>query len=102
MFGIDSIAKNPIPSGVPVYVTVDMDILDPSEFPGTGTPEHGGIGFSNLLSKLVYVLRTMNVVAFDNVEIAPQLDRSGISTALACKLHREEIIAVSKGNFDKT
>ena len=101
MFGIESVPYVNIPESAPVYVTVDMDVLDPSEFPGTGTPESGGVTFSDLLSKLVYILRTFNVIGLDNVELAPKLDQSGISTALACKLLREELVAVSKGAFSK-
>lgn len=74
MFSIESVPYVNIPENAPVYVTVDMDVLDPSEFPGTGTPESGGVTFSDLLSKLVYILRTFNVIGLDNVELSPKLD----------------------------
>ena len=70
-------------------------MLDPSEFPGTGTPEAGGVRFVELLAALRDVLTRFNVVAFDNVELSPQLDPTGRSTALACKLLREELLAAS-------
>lgn len=78
----------------PVYVTVDLDVLDPSEFPGTGTPEAGGISFNVLLNALL-LLKELDVVAFDVCELSPHYDSSGSSTALACKLLREMLIAFS-------
>lgn len=82
-------------SGVPVYLTVDLDVLDPSEFPGTGTPEAGGVSFTELRKALELVCRNCRVVGADLVELAPTLDSSGISTALACKLTREVLLALS-------
>ena len=79
---------------VPVYVTVDLDVLDPSEFPGTGTPEAGGISFLELLDSLIMIASRLNVVGVDLVELAPSLDSSGRSTALACKLLREVLLAL--------
>lgn len=81
------------PEGTPVYLTVDLDVLDPSEFPGTGTPEAGGVRFAELLAALRDVFSRFRVVAFDNVELSPPLDPTGRSTALACKLLREELLA---------
>ena len=84
------------PDGAPVYLTVDMDVLDPSEFPGTGTQEAGGLRFRELLAAVMDVFRRFNVVAFDNVELAPSLDPSGRSTALACKFLREELLLLGE------
>jgi len=81
------------PAGTPVYLTVDMDVLDPSEFPGTGTQEAGGVRYLELLDALLGVFARFRVVAFDNVELSPPLDPTGRSTALACKLLREELLA---------
>jgi len=75
----------------PVYLTVDLDVLDPSVFPGTGTPEPGGVSFKELMEAL-YRFRGLNIVAADMVELAPMLDRSGISTAAACKTMREMLL----------
>lgn len=72
----------------PVYLTIDLDVLDPSVFPGTGTPEHGGVSFKELMAFLLK-LRGLNIVGADLVELAPHYDHSGISTAAACKLLRE-------------
>lgn len=82
-------------SGASVYLTVDLDVLDPSEFPGTGTPEAGGVSFNGLRDALELVCRKCRVVGADLVELAPVLDHSGISTALACKLLREVLLALS-------
>ena len=78
----------------PVYLTVDLDVIDPSEFPGTGTQEAGGFKFLQLLSDLRQICENLNVVALDNVELSPALDPTGRSTALACKLLREELLAL--------
>lgn len=78
----------------PVYVTIDLDCLDPSAFPGTGTPEAGGVTFLQLLEAILLVCKT-NVVGADINELAPMLDPSGVSTATACKVLRELILALS-------
>ena len=79
----------------PVYFTIDLDCLDPSAFPGTGTPEAGGVSFLELLSAIETVCKA-NVVAADVNELSPMLDQSGASTALACKVVRELILALLK------
>ena len=83
-----------LPPQTPVYLTVDLDVIDPAEFPGTGTPEAGGLAFETLRGVLMDVFARFNVVAFDLVELAPALDASGRSTALACKLLRECLLAL--------
>lgn len=76
---------------VPVYVTVDLDVLDPSLFAGTGTPEAGGIFFPELEEALL-ALEPLNVVGFDMNELSPHYDASGVSTAVACKVLREMLL----------
>ena len=78
----------------PVYLTVDLDVIDPAEFPGTGTQEAGGLMFRQLLGDLLRIFKALNIVALDNVELSPALDQTGRSTALACKLVREELLAL--------
>ena len=87
--GLDSLAdiKHPI------YVTIDLDVLDPSIFSGTGTPEAGGITYKEL-ERLFSLLQSINVVGFDIVELAPHIDASGVSTAVACKVLREMILSL--------
>lgn len=78
----------------PVYLTIDMDVLDPSEFPGTGTQEAGGFSYLQLVRDMRLICEKLNVVGLDNVELNPGLDPSGRSTALACKFLREELLAL--------
>lgn len=77
---------------VPVYLSLDLDVLDPSAFPGTGTPEPGGATFSELLKALLALGRTglaKQVVGADIMELAPDYDPSGCSSMLAAKVLRE-------------
>ena len=82
--------------GYPVYFTIDLDVLDPSVFPGTGTPEAGGVTFMELLEAMI-VVSELNVVAMDINELSPVYDQSGGSTADACKVLRELLLAMNKG-----
>ena len=93
-FALKTLPQVSFPEGTPVYLTVDMDVLDPSEFPGTGTQEAGGVRFAELLAALRDLLARFRVVALDNVELSPPIDPTGRSTALACKLLREELLAM--------
>lgn len=79
----------------PVYVTIDLDVLDPSVFPGTGTPEPGGIEFNTLLNSILK-LKGLNIVGFDINELSPQYDQTGVSTAVACKVLREMLLIINK------
>ena len=92
--GLDKLAENLKQSQTPVYFTIDMDCLDPSVFSGTGTPEAGGVQFSQLLEAIIKVSKT-NIVGADINELAPMLDISGASTAVACKVLRELLLAIS-------
>ena len=74
--------------GKPVYFTLDLDVLDPSIFSGTGTPEPGGITMKELLEVFI-TLKEANLIGADVVELAPHYDASGVSTAVACKVIRE-------------
>ena len=93
-FHLDTLQALSFPEATPVYLTVDLDVLDPSEFPGTGTQEAGGVTFTQLLDAILSVFRRFRVVGFDFVELAPHLDPSGRSTALACKILREALLAL--------
>lgn len=79
--------------GKPVYLSLDLDVLDPSVFPGTGTPEAGGISFQELLEAILQI-DELNIVACDINELSPIYDQSGISTAVACKVVREIILTL--------
>mgnify|MGYP003745652009 FL=1 len=77
----------------PVYVTIDLDVLDPSVCPGTGTPEPEGVSFTQLRHALS-VFSKLHVVATDIMELSPPCDLSGASTAVACKLLREWLLMI--------
>lgn len=79
---------------VPVYFTIDLDVLDPSAFPGTGTPEAGGVSFLDLLDAIRTVCEKCRIVGCDINELCPVYDQSGNSTALACKILRELLLAI--------
>ena len=98
-FTLNTLPNVSFPEGTPVYLTVDLDVIDPSEFPGTGTLEAGGVRFTELLVALRDVLKRFNVVALDNVELSPPIDTTGRSTALVCKLLREELLAIRQPNL---
>lgn len=78
----------------PVYLTLDLDVLDPSVFPGTGTPEPGGVSFEDLRKAVSLVCSSTKVVACDVNELSPHYDSSGISTITACKIIREMLLAL--------
>ena len=78
----------------PVYFTLDLDVLDPSVFPGTGTPEPGGVAFEELRKAVTLVCQKANVVACDVNELSPPYDPSGVSTMAACKIVREMLLAL--------
>ncbi len=93
--GLEQLVEQLKESQDPVYFTIDLDCLDPSVFPGTGTPEAGGVTFLQLLEAILKVCQT-NVVGADINELAPMLDNSGVSTATACKVLRELVLALNK------
>jgi len=80
----------------PVYITIDMDVLDPSVFPGTGTPEPGGMTFKDLIDAMKKFENLNNVVGADLVELAPMLDSSNVSTVVTAKALREMILLLHK------
>lgn len=81
-------------TGKPIYFTIDLDVLDPSIFPGTGTPEAGGVGFNDLLNAISTVCDNCRIVAADVNELCPTYDQSGVSTAVACKVVRELLLSI--------
>lgn len=94
--GLDGVVAELASSQVPVYFTIDLDVLDPSVFPGTGTPEAGGVSFDELRKALTKVCQQLNIVAMDVTELAPTLDPSGVSTAVAGKVVRELLLAINQ------
>lgn len=78
----------------PVYVTLDIDVVDPSDAPGTGNPEPEGIAARELLA-FVRKLGDLRVVGLDIVEVSPPFDPSGRTAVLAATIAREAILAIT-------
>ena len=76
-----------------IFVTVDLDVLDPSVMPGPGTPESGGMQFNELIGWFEY-LKNFDIIGADVVELAPDYDASGVSTAVATKVIRELLMVM--------
>ena len=93
--GLEETVRELKEKNVPIYFTIDLDCLDPAAFPGTGTPEAGGVTFLELLEAIRMVAQG-NVVGADVNELAPMLDASGVSTATACEVLRELLLAIAK------
>ena len=83
----EKIGKNP------VYVSLDLDVLDPSIFCGTGTPEPGGVTYKELL-KCILSFEKLNIVGGDVVELSPHYDSSGVSSVVAASIVRELLLVV--------
>jgi len=92
--GLEALCERLRLSGAPVYLSIDLDCLDPAVFPGTGTPEAGGVTFPELLRAILTAAQT-EIAAADLNELAPMLDPSGVSTATACKVLRELLLALA-------
>ena len=92
--GLADVCEELSRNNTPVYFTIDLDCLDPSGFCGTGTPEAGGVNFTELLNAILTVSKT-NIVGADINELSPMLDNSGASTAAACKVLRELILSIN-------
>jgi agmatinase len=76
----------------PVYITLDLDVIDPSLLSGVGTPEPGGFSFKELIS-LLKKLQSLHVIGFDMVELTPDYDPTQISSVTASVILREMILA---------
>jgi agmatinase len=87
--GIDDVARsvvNQLQDVDAVYVTLDIDALDPAFAPGTGTPEAGGLSTRDVLELLRLVFSDLPVRALDIVEVSPPLDHSDITSVVALKV----------------
>jgi arginase family enzyme len=80
----------------PVYVSLDIDSVDPAFAPGTGTPEVAGLTSREIVG-LVRGLRGLSVVAFDVVEVAPAYDSAEITALLAANLVYEFLLVLAEG-----
>ena len=94
-FSFDGLAETVKGLGeTPVYFTIDLDVMDPSVFPGTGTPEYGGVTFMQLFEAIKTVCGGCNIVGLDVNELCPPYDQSGASTAAACRIIRELLLSI--------
>ncbi|RBP45586.1 agmatinase [Garciella nitratireducens] len=75
-----------------IYITIDIDVLDPAFAPGTGTPESGGITSKELL-RAIHALKDFNIIGMDLVEVLPLCDVGDITSVTACKVIRECILS---------
>lgn len=82
-------------AGRPVYITLDLDVVDPAYAPGVGTPEPGGISSGELL-ETVYLFERFQVVGFDLVEVNPVCDPGGLAPLLAAKILREITLLLAR------
>jgi agmatinase len=82
-------------AGKPVYVSLDIDVVDPAFAPGTGTVEPGGCTSREII-EAVLLLGQLQVVGFDIVEVSPVFDQSERTALLAAKLIREAVLAFTR------
>ena len=75
----------------PLFITIDLDVLDPSIFPGTGTPEPGGLSYGELINWLL-LCKGRTIIGADVMELSPHYDASGVSTIVAAKVMREVML----------
>jgi agmatinase len=75
-----------VPAGAPLYVSIDIDVFDPGIAPGTGTPEPGGLAYSEARALIRALAGHGTVVGFDVVEVNPQYDHGEITAILAARL----------------
>ncbi len=78
---------------VPLYVTIDMDVFDPSLVPGVGNPEPGGLTYREFI-QLVRGLSYRRIVGFDVMELAPQYDHSNVSAIVAASVVKELLLSM--------
>jgi agmatinase len=76
----------------PLYVTIDIDVLDPSEAPGTGAPEPCGLRTADLI-EIIRLLAPCRIVGMDLMEVAPGFDPSGRTAITASWILREAILS---------
>jgi agmatinase len=98
------IAHQLMATGRPTYLTIDVDGLDPSVVPGTGTPEPGGLAWRDLQRALATLLQVprapgSGLVGADLVELAPGLDPTGVTEVVGARLVRLLVLALAAGRW---
>ena len=82
-----------IPPAENLYITFDIDVMDPSVAPGTGTPEVGGLFYQEIRACLSALIQRSNLIGFDMVEVAPPYDASEITSQLAARIVVDTLVA---------
>ena len=83
-----------IPEAENIYVTIDIDALDPSCAPGTGTPEPGGFNYLQMREMLIALPKKGNIIGFDLVEVNPLYDPAGITGQVAARIIIDFLAAI--------
>jgi agmatinase len=83
--GVEAVLAG-IPAADTIYMTIDIDVVDPSLAPGTGTPEVGGLSFQEIDGLVMGLARKGKLVGLDVVEVAPSYDPTGVTAQLAARL----------------
>jgi agmatinase len=92
--GVPGAGEERLPSGKRVYLSIDLDVLDPPLLPGTSSPEVDGLDYRTVRGLIRATARRNTVVGVDLVELAPDLDPSGLSALVAARLALDVLIAV--------
>ena len=79
-----------------VFLSVDIDVVDPGMAPGTGTPEPGGMTSRELLEAVRRICLELPIVGVDIVEVAPPFDNADITAILANRVVLEALSAIAK------
>jgi agmatinase len=83
-----------------IYLSVDIDVVDPGSAPGTGTPEPGGLSSRQLLDAVRYICYQVPIWGIDIVEVAPGYDHADITALLANRVALESLSALAKRKID--
>ena len=93
--GSPALLASTLKKDVPVYISFDLDVLDPSLCPGVTTPEPGGLTFNEVMA-FFSILKVMNIVGADLVELSPDYDHTFVSSVTAAKVAREIIMLLDR------
>ena len=89
--GSPALLASVLKNDVPVYISFDLDVFDPSLCPGVTTPEPGGLTFNEVMA-FFSTLKAMKIVGADLVELSPDYDHTFVSSVTAAKVAREIIM----------
>ena len=84
-----------------VFLSVDIDVVDPGHAPGTGTPEPGGLSARDLLDAVRRICYELPVVGIDVVEVSPPYDHADITALLGNRVVLEALSAIARRRRDE-